>query len=211
MTTHSLIKREPSLAGPAPAPDPASTPPADGVLSGAVTYAQTRLVVLAHHDEDTAWADEFGHRGGGGAAETVVEVYSDSDSPPPGARHVPQGKGKEARAYLQVRRSEWVGGGMGRDAWRIVYNLQLPLNDLQAILDHWDALPDAIAFLHAHNSSKHTVVGGRSPAKLGTWNSSHWRLSHLSWATDEFFVALSVGGGARAWVWHGGVGVDVAC
>ena len=176
LKTRLLISRQPSLAGPALtlAPNPA---PSTEVLSGAVTYAQSRLVVLAHHSEDTAWADSIGRRdgsGSGGAAATiVVEVYSDSDSPPPGAKPMPPGKGKEARAYLK------------------------------AILDHWDSLPDAIAFLHAHNSSKHTVVGGRSPAKLGAWNSSEWRLTHLSWAADEYYVPLSVGaggGGGAAWL-----------
>ena len=117
-------------------------------------YAQSRVVVIAHHSEDPAWT------AGVTAPGVEVVLYTDSGlfAGRPGFKLYPAGKGKEARAYLS------------------------------AIVDRWDALPDAMVFLHAHNTSWHTVVGHGN--NLG----SVWRLNHLKWPISEYFVPLSVGG-----------------
>ena len=61
---------------------------------------------------------------------------------------------------------------------------------LAAILDHWDRLPDAVAFVHAHNSTWHTRV-------VEERNSTTWRLQHLRWPLSEPYVPLSVSGGCQ--------------
>ena len=131
-------------------------------------------MVLAHSEQSTLWAR--------GVPNAVV--YSSTDAV--GSRKV-EGKGFEARAYLQ------------------------------AIVDHWDALPEAMAFVHAHNRwvegwdppvlfvqpwprshrrfacccscesrSWHVKVGN------GKLNSSEWKLTHLRWPTLEYYTPLSV-------------------
>lgn len=60
-------------------------------------------------------------------------VYTNSDNASvPITREVRSGRGKEARSYLA------------------------------AILDHWDDLPDAIAFMHAHRRGACGAAYGRA-------------------------------------------------
>ncbi|KAL4444199.1 hypothetical protein ABPG75_011936 [Micractinium tetrahymenae] len=84
-----------------------------------------------------------------------IKVYTNSnDSSVRIAAGVLSGRGKEARSYIA------------------------------AILEHWDRLPDAVAFMHAHGDSWHNYLGE-------VHTNSEWRLMHLRWPTNEDYVDLT--------------------
>ena len=90
-------------------------------------------------------------------ADSNLTVTAYSDTMSgPGYRLVPPGRGKEARAYFT------------------------------AIVDHYDRLPDAMAFIHAHPTSWHTLAGP------GNNVGNTWRMAHLTWPVNEYYVPLSV-------------------
>ncbi|KAL4444198.1 hypothetical protein ABPG75_011935 [Micractinium tetrahymenae] len=84
-----------------------------------------------------------------------IKVYTNSnDSSVPIAAGVLSGRGKEARSYIA------------------------------AILEHWDHLPDAVAFMHAHRDSWHNFLGD-------THTNSEWRLKNLRWPVNQNYVDLT--------------------
>lgn len=84
-----------------------------------------------------------------------IKVYTNSDDASvPITREVLSGRGKEARSYIA------------------------------AILEHWDDLPDAIAFMHAHRDSWHNYLGDAH-------TNSEWRLKNLRWPVNQNYVDLT--------------------
>ena len=116
-------------------------------------YAQSRMLIVAHHEESVAWTLDIPTSPAG--SNFIVVIYSDTASGP-GYRLVPPGRGKEARAYFT------------------------------AIVDHYDRLPDAMAFIHGHPYSWHTWAG------TGNNVGNTWRMAHLTWPVNEYYVSLSV-------------------
>ena len=114
-------------------------------------YAQSRLIVVAHHNENIDWTKGIPP----GNGNLTITAYSDTTGGP-GYRLVPPGRGYEARAFLR------------------------------AIVDHYDDLPDAMAFIHGHSTSWHTFAGPDN--NVG----NTWRMAHLTWPVNEYYVALSV-------------------
>ena len=85
-----------------------------------------------------------------------IVLYTDNaaNAGGPGVKLYTAGKGEDSRAYLV------------------------------AILDYWDALPDAMVFMKAPSSGSAALPGGAADPV--------WRLNHLQWPVNEHFVSISV-------------------
>ena len=62
-------------------------------------YAQSRVLIAAHHDESVSWIEDIPPSAAGSNFTAVI--YSDTTGGP-GYRLVPPGRGKEARSYVMA-------------------------------------------------------------------------------------------------------------